>query len=61
MNAEWCDLPMCTCPHCGKEWQEDEYWRIEIGDTIECPHCEETMYVVGLDTTVTVTLSTEED
>lgn len=61
MNTTLNDLPYCECAHCGAEWQEEEYWRIEEGGEIECPKCEKKMRVLCVDTTVTITLGTEKD
>ena len=46
----WQDFPMITCPHCGKEFQVDDYWDVCAGSTLDCPKCEKEIYVWAVDT-----------
>ncbi len=57
-NTTYNDLPMADCPHCGKEQQLDDYYELDVGDSRECLHCEEEMYIVYRDTTINIELST---
>jgi endogenous inhibitor of DNA gyrase (YacG/DUF329 family) len=50
---------MCECPHCGKEFQWEDYYLVEVGSTTECPKCKKTVHVRFIDWTVNVELSTE--
>jgi hypothetical protein len=61
MNDTLNDMPMCECPHCGKGWQQDDYYDVKTDDEFECPHCEKTAYVVFVDNTINVRLSTEKE
>jgi DNA-directed RNA polymerase subunit RPC12/RpoP len=54
----WCDMPMAQCPHCGHEWQVEEYYELEQGDTIECPKCDNEIFVSAKDTTIQLRLAT---
>jgi uncharacterized protein (UPF0212 family) len=53
------DLPMATCPHCGEEFQWDDYYDVRAGSERECPRCERTIHVLSVDTTITARLGTE--
>ena len=44
MSSNWCELPLILCPHCDKEFREDDYCNIDVGDETECPHCKSTIY-----------------
>ena len=59
MNTVWCDLPICKCPHCGNQFQWQDYYDLKAGSTTECPVCEKTIHVLCMDHTINVELSTE--
>ncbi len=60
-NTTHNDLPMGECPHCGHEWQIDDYYDLDNGDTLECPNCERTIYLDCRDTTVSFQFRTHLD
>lgn len=39
-------MPMIDCPGCGKAWQWDDYYTIQVGSERECPHCGKTVEVI---------------
>lgn len=53
-------LPMITCLYCGKEFQEDDYYEISSGDTLDCHYCEKEMDVVFADTVTYVEMRRKE-
>lgn len=53
------NLPMAECPHCGNKWQIDDYYRLDVGDDIECPACEKTIYVMEIYSEIFARLSTK--
>lgn len=59
MTSTYNDMPMATCPHCGKEQQLDDYYDLDVGDSRDCQHCEKEMHIVFQDTTISLELSTE--
>jgi len=59
MRTRWSDLPLVRCPHCGKEFQRDDYYDIKVGDSFDCCFCEKEIYVIQKDTVISVNLSTE--
>ena len=60
-KTTWNDLPMGECPHCGHEWQIDDYYDLDNGDTLECPKCEKEIHLDAKDTTVSFRFSTHAD
>ena len=60
MNSTINSHPEGECPHCGSTISLGASDMPDEGDEIECEVCEKTMFVSGVDWTVTVTLSTEE-
>lgn len=61
MNTTYCNMPMCECPHCGHEFQWEDYYEVEHGSSRECPRCEETIHVRCVDSVMMVELATEAD
>jgi endogenous inhibitor of DNA gyrase (YacG/DUF329 family) len=54
------NMPMAECPHCGKEWQWDDYYNlIPYHSSRECPGCKKEIYVLDIETVMWVRLSTE--
>jgi Zn finger protein HypA/HybF involved in hydrogenase expression len=39
-------MPMCECPCCGHKWQADDWYALRVGDTIDCPECEQSIAIV---------------
>ena len=54
-------MPMVECPHCEKEFQLDDYYDYETGQSFECNKCEMEIHVVGKDIIIELCLSTETD
>lgn len=50
---------MVECPHCGREFQWDDYYDVKRGDDHECPKCERMIHVVEAEPVIEITLSTE--
>ena len=48
----WQDFPMITCPHCGEEFQVDDYYGLRSGDSFDCPNCEKEIHIWATDTTL---------
>ena len=48
----WQDFPMITCPHCGKEFQVDDYYNFSTGDSFDCGKCEKEIFIWATDTTL---------
>ncbi len=59
MPTVYTSLPMYTCPHCCKESQHHDYYDVKAGSEFECEKCEKTIYVLRLDTSIEVELSTD--
>ena len=59
MAEIWCDLPMVICPHCGKEFQLDDYW--DLGNSFDCNECQKEIYILQTNTVVSVCLGTEKE
>ena len=59
-DRTFCDIPMLQCPHCGQEFQWDDYYDVDVGSKIDCPKCERVIYVDTVDHRIHVTLTTEE-
>ena len=55
----WQILPMITCPHCGKEFQVDDYYDLSAGDSITCGKCEKNIYIHATDTTLSIDIHTK--
>jgi len=56
MNRTYCSMPMVECPSCGKEWQWDDYYDVEVNEERECPHCGKGCKIVSVDTSIIVEL-----
>lgn len=54
----WNDFPMITCPHCGEEFQADDYYDLSAGDSIDCDKCEKEIFIWAADTTISADLHT---
>ncbi len=52
----WCSMPMVECPGCGHKWQYDDYYRLESGDTFDCPGCEKEIEIAQMDVVTEVDL-----
>jgi hypothetical protein len=59
MKKQWCDMPIVTCPHCGKEFQLDDYYDYKTDDSFECYKCEKPIYIHTVDMIITYELATE--
>lgn len=55
------DMPLYTCPHCGEECEQESYANVRDGDEWTCGSCERVMFVVDVEHTVCVKLSTHKD
>ncbi len=53
------NLPMIVCPHCGEEYQHDDYYDIQSDDTLDCPSCEKEIHVLEVDTIIYARVGTE--
>lgn len=58
-NTTYGTMPMVDCPHCGKEFQWDDYYDVKAGDERDCPKCERTIHVESADVAIEVILSTK--
>ena len=59
MAQNWSNMPMVTCPHCGEEFQLDDYYNFSVGDTFDCNKCEKEIHILQIDTIIEVCLGTE--
>ena len=59
MTQNWSNIPMVTCPHCGEEFQLDDYYNLSCGDTFDCNKCEKEIHILEMVTVVEVCLGTE--
>ena len=59
MNRLYTAFPMVRCPHCEKEFQVDDYYDYQAGDSFECQICEKTIYILFTDTIIECELGTE--
>jgi len=50
-------MPMMTCPSCGKSWQWDDYYCVEVDSERECPFCGNTAIVSEKEVLMYVTLT----
>lgn len=55
--SNYVTFPMVECPHCGKEFQADDYYDLKSGDTITCQKCEKEIFVDDVDTVMTARFS----
>ena len=53
------DMPAAECPHCHRPFAWDDYALIEVGDERECPFCEKTIHVIGVEYVIHADLGTE--
>lgn len=60
-HTHWHELPMVECPHCGKEFQWDDYYDVKTGSETECSKCEKTIYVAESYVSMNVRLSRENE
>lgn len=61
MFTFWSDAPMVTCPHCRKEFQLDDYYNLQTGDSFDCDKCEKEIFILERDTTISFKLGTEKE
>jgi len=59
MPTNWSDAPMITCPHCGEEFQLDDYYDLSVGNTFDCGKCEKEIHILQRDITISFCLGTE--
>ena len=59
MTVILASMPIVECPHCGKEWQWDDYYNLHSGSVRTCPKCEKDVHVLSVDTVMYARLSTE--
>jgi len=55
----WQDFPMITCPHCGQEFQVEDYYDFSSGDSFDCGKCEKEIYIWSVDMTLSGDIQTE--
>lgn len=58
MPDSWSDVPMITCPHCGEEFQLDDYYNLGVGDTFDCTKCEKEIHILQVATILSFCLGT---
>jgi NAD-dependent SIR2 family protein deacetylase len=51
--------PMVTCPHCGHEFQQDDYYEMHEGSELECRKCETPLCVYETETIMHWTIVTK--
>lgn len=51
-------MPVCECPHCGKSFRCDDYCDIDDSTELDCPNCEETVFVTSVEFVMHVTAAT---
>lgn len=54
---KWVTFPMIECPHCGKEFQADDWYDVKHGSTMDCSKCEKTIHFSYVDTVTTAVAS----
>lgn len=59
MNRLYTSFPMVMCPHCEKEFQVDDYYCLEAGDSFDCGHCKKEIHIHFVDTIIECQLGTE--
>ena len=52
---------MITCPACGKEYQQDDYYEMGEGCELECPNCEAEIVIAEVETRLFWTVLTKAD
>ena len=45
------EMPFGECPHCGHEWQLDDWYELGGGDAIDCPKCEQEIHIIDRENT----------
>ena len=61
MKELWTEMPMVTCPHCGEEFQLDDYYDYSRGDSFWCERCEQEIHILLMEPIITVKLGTERE
>ena len=46
MSPVWSDSPDITCPGCGKEFHQSDYFEIKLGAEVTCRSCGKTLTMV---------------
>ena len=59
MSYTWSDMPMITCPHCGEEFQLDDYYTLSVSDTFDCSKCGKEIHILEMHTIMSCRLGTE--
>lgn len=59
MRRIYSSFPIVTCPHCECEFQVDDYYEMDIGDSFECHKCEKEIFILFKDIVIEVELGTE--
>jgi len=55
----WQDFPMIECPHCKQEFQVDDYYNLEAGDSFDCGKCEKEIHIWATDITLSGDIQSE--
>ena len=55
----WGTFPVVECPHCGQEFQVDDYYNLDTGDSFDCSKCEKEIHIWQMETVVEVDLRTK--
>lgn len=50
--STWNDMPLAECPHCGAQWQADDWYDLDVDDTINCPKCDKDIIIVAKECTM---------
>ena len=58
LKRTFCDMPIAECPHCGKQWQWDDYYDVSETSERDCPNCGKTCFVETVEHRIEVTLTT---
>ena len=45
------EMPFGECPHCGHQWQMDDWYELGGGDSIDCPKCEQEIHITDREDT----------
>ena len=48
------EMPFGECPYCGHQWQMDDWYDLDSGDSWMCPKCEREFTIASVDTMVTM-------
>jgi len=59
MNRIWGSFPVVECPHCGKQFQVDDYYNLKAEDTFDCHECEKEIHVLMTETVIECELGTK--